>query len=153
MYIETSSPRKHGERANLTVAVPNMYNGEKTCLSFYYHMYGTTVQTLMVYSGRKEVFNISGNQENKWKMMQRNLYLDSSVSRKGLEYLTSPTLLQYWLMAANLHWSMCQRGHYRIRWIMNCEQLSNQCVRLYATCFSSSVFNICIILIIKKTEN
>lgn len=95
MYIETSSPRKHGERANLKVAVPNMYNGEKTCLSFYYHMYGTTVQTLKVYSGRKEVFNISGNQENKWKMVQRNLYLDSSVSRKGLEYLTSPTLLQY----------------------------------------------------------
>ena len=82
MYIETSSPRKPGEKAKLIVAVPNIR--QKSCLSFYYHMHGASVGTLIVYSGNNKVFNVSGNQGNDWIMVERNLYFDGSVSRKLL---------------------------------------------------------------------
>ena len=79
MYIETSSPRKPGEKASLNVAVP--YNGRRACISFYYHLYGATVGTLNVYSGNNKVFNISGNRGNNWKKVEINVRLSSSVSR------------------------------------------------------------------------
>ena len=78
MYIEASWPRKPGEIAHLSAAVSN--NGKQACLSFYYHMYGATIGTLYVYSGSSKVFHISGNQGNYWKMVERNIYLDSTVS-------------------------------------------------------------------------
>ena len=78
MYIETSSPRKPGEKAKLVVAVPN--NGKKSCLTFYYHMYGATVGTLNVYSGSIKVFNISGNQSNTWMRVEITIYPNRSVS-------------------------------------------------------------------------
>ena len=79
MYIEASSPRQPGENAKLVVTVPN--NGNKVCLSFYYHMYGTSAGTLNVYNGNDKVFSASGNQGNNWLMVERNLYLDGVVSK------------------------------------------------------------------------
>ena len=82
MYIETSSPRRSGDKAKLVLTVPN--NGETSCLSFYYHMYGATVGTLNVYSGNSKVFNISGNQSNKWVMVERNILLNGLVRDKKI---------------------------------------------------------------------
>ena len=78
MYIETSSPRKPGEKAKLVVSVPS--NGIKACLTFYCHMYGATAGTLNVYSGNNKVFNISGNQGNNWMKVEISIYLNTSVS-------------------------------------------------------------------------
>ena len=78
MYIETSSPRKPGDKAKLVISVPN--NGETSCLSFYYHIYGATVGTLNVYSGNNKVFNVSKQQSNDWIMVERNIILNGSVS-------------------------------------------------------------------------
>ena len=78
MYIETSSPRRPGDKAKLVVTVPN--NGEASCLSFYYYMYGATVGTLNVYSGNSKVFNISGYQSNNWITVERNIILNGLVS-------------------------------------------------------------------------
>ena len=78
MYIETSSPRKPGDKAKLVLSVPN--KGKTLCLSFYYHMYGATVGTLNVYSGNNKVFNISKQQSNDWIMVERNIILNGSVS-------------------------------------------------------------------------
>ena len=78
MYIKTSSPRKPGDKAKLVISVPN--NGETSCLSFYYHMYGATVGTLNVYSGNNKVFNVSKQQSNDWIMVERNIILNGSVS-------------------------------------------------------------------------
>ena len=78
MYIETSSPRRPGDKAKLVVTVPN--NGETSCLSFHYHMYGATVGTLNVYSGNSKVFNISGYQSNNWITVERNIILNGLVS-------------------------------------------------------------------------
>ena len=78
MYIEASSPRKPGQKAKLTVA--GRPNGNRSCLSFYYHMFGNTTGTLNVYIGDYKVFNISGNQGNRWIREKRDVFLNSSVS-------------------------------------------------------------------------
>ena len=78
MYIEASYPRKPGENAKLVVKVPN--NGNQYCLSFYYHMYGASAGSLNVYNGNTKVFSVSGNQEDNWLMVQRNLYFEGGVS-------------------------------------------------------------------------
>ena len=79
MYIEASYPRKPGEIAKLVVTVPN--NGNQSCLSFYYHMYGASVGTLNVYSGNIKVFTATGNQGDNWFSIEANLYLDGVVSK------------------------------------------------------------------------
>ena len=78
MYIETSSPRKPGEKAKLALTPP--HSGKQSCLSFYYHMYGASAGTLNVYNGNKTIFNVSGNQGNNWVMVESNVYLDKEVS-------------------------------------------------------------------------
>ncbi|CAH3166404.1 unnamed protein product, partial [Porites evermanni] len=82
MYIETSSPRRPGDKANLVLTIPN--NGEMSCLSFYYHMYGASVGTLNVYSGNSKVFYISGQQSNYWIMVERNIILNGLVIFEGI---------------------------------------------------------------------
>ena len=64
-YIETSSPRVQGDNARLVKS--GLSFNTKKCLSFYYHMYGTTMGTLNVYVGQKKIFTKSGNQGNQWK--------------------------------------------------------------------------------------
>ena len=80
MYIETSSPRRPGDKAKLVFSIPN--NGKMSCLSFYYHMYGTSVGTLNVYNGNSKVFNVSGQQSNDWIMVERNIIMNGSVREK-----------------------------------------------------------------------
>ena len=80
MYIETSSPRRPGDKAKLVFTVPN--NGETSCLSFYYHMYGPTVGTLIVYSGNSKVFNISGYQNHNWILAKTNIILNGLVRNR-----------------------------------------------------------------------
>ena len=82
MYIETSSPRRPGDKANLVLTIPN--NGEMSCLSFYYHMYGASVGTLNVYSGNSKVFYISGQQSNYWIMVERNIILNGLVRERSV---------------------------------------------------------------------
>ena len=79
MHIEASYPRKPGEIAKLEFTVPK--NGNQSCLSFYYHMYGASAGTLNVYSGNIKVFTATGNQGDNWLMMEANLYLNGVVSK------------------------------------------------------------------------
>ena len=64
MYIETSSPRVQGDNAKLEKS--GLSFSTKKCLTFYYHMYGSSMGTLNVYAGSKKIFTKSGNQGNKW---------------------------------------------------------------------------------------
>lgn len=70
MYIETSSPRKPGDNAKMSRMVT--LSG-KSCLKFYYHMFGGHMGTLNVKLCDQEVFNKSGNQGNQWKTFQIRL--------------------------------------------------------------------------------
>ena len=74
MYIETSSPRRPGQKARLMSQLVNPSGA--ACVSFYYHMYGRNMGTLNVYvkeqssSGSSSlgqpVWKRAGNQQNKW---------------------------------------------------------------------------------------
>ena len=70
MYIETSSPRKPGDNAKISRMVT--LSG-KSCLKFYYHMYGGHMGELKVKLCDRVIFSKSGNQGNQWNMHQLRL--------------------------------------------------------------------------------
>ena len=78
MFIETSSPRATGDNARLELAVSG--NGEQSCLTFYYHMYGENMGTLNVFSGNVVVFSTSGDHGNQWMKAERSIHLNNIVS-------------------------------------------------------------------------
>jgi hypothetical protein len=71
MYIETSSPRKEGDRARiLSVEFNNETIG---CLQVWYHMKGANIGTLSVMqyqygSGSKTLWQVSGDQGDQWRV-------------------------------------------------------------------------------------
>ncbi|XP_072170533.1 MAM domain-containing glycosylphosphatidylinositol anchor protein 2-like [Diadema setosum] len=75
MYIETSSPRSHGEEARLTS--PAQYRDGPLCLAFWYHMYGSTINSLNVYKSASKtpnssdvLFSLTGAIGNAWYKAQ-----------------------------------------------------------------------------------
>ncbi|XP_078364332.1 uncharacterized protein LOC144648698 isoform X1 [Oculina patagonica] len=87
MYIDTSSPRVDGDNAKLEVSV--LANGEVSCLTFYYHMYGATMGTLTVFSGDTVVFNASGNHGYLWTKVEKTIHLDKTVTFEGIRGTSS----------------------------------------------------------------
>ena len=79
MYIETSSCQ-YGENAKLEFSVSSSDIAKLSCLTFYYHMFGATINTLNVYNGNTEVFTKSGNQGNVWLFANVTMTLQSKVS-------------------------------------------------------------------------
>ena len=77
MFIETSSPRGQGDNAKLSRMVT--LTG-KSCLKFYYHMYGAAMGTLKVKLCDAVIFEKSGNQGNQWKM--EDIRLQGSGTKK-----------------------------------------------------------------------
>ena len=80
MYIETSSPRSYGQNAKLDFLVSSSDVGRESCLTFYYHMYGFTINTLNVYNGNSIVFTKSRQQGYQWLRAKLALTLESKVS-------------------------------------------------------------------------
>ena len=71
MFIETSSPRKRGDRARLESEVFTPTTGKGRCLSFWYHMQGGHIGTLNVYMrvyGQSEtkLWSMTGDQGTNW---------------------------------------------------------------------------------------
>ena len=64
MYIETSYPRHACDNAKMEKS-GLMFTG-RTCVRFFYHMFGNCMGTLNVFVGDKKVFTRSGDQGNKW---------------------------------------------------------------------------------------
>ena len=70
MYTEASN-QSRGDNAKLQLAVPSIKSS--FCLVFYYHMYGSDMGTLNVFSGNDKIFSKSGNQGNYWKKVVRTV--------------------------------------------------------------------------------
>ena len=79
MYVETSYCQ-YGENAKLEFSVSSSDIAKFSCLRFYYHMYGDTINTLNVYNGNTKVFTKSGNQGNIWLFAKVTMTLQSKVS-------------------------------------------------------------------------
>ena len=74
MYIETSYPRKKGDKARFLSPNYTPVKGGQ-CLQFWYHMYGNDIGTLNVYIKIGANLGIpvwirSGNRGNVWKVSQ-----------------------------------------------------------------------------------
>ena len=71
MYIETSSPRKRGDFAQ--IASPVFKPNSKCKVRFFYHMYGQHIGSLniktrtSVSGAMTQQWSLSGNQGNSWK--------------------------------------------------------------------------------------
>lgn len=77
VYIETSSPRRLGDKAIISRLVS--LTG-KSCLSFFYHMRGSDMGTLRVKLCDAVIFEKSGNQGSVW--LKQELRLQGSGTRK-----------------------------------------------------------------------
>ena len=78
MYTETSAPRRQGDKARLLSPPYPATNGQ--CLTFWYHMYGSSIGTLSVYTSSfnhlsAPLFTISGNQGNQWRQAQLTIQI------------------------------------------------------------------------------
>jgi hypothetical protein len=68
LFIETSSPRRQGDKALL---VSDYFNKSVSCFTFWYHMYGNSIGSLNIYQqplgGQKVLlWKLGGNKGNKW---------------------------------------------------------------------------------------
>lgn len=71
MFIETSYPRKRGDRAHLESTVFSPTTGDGTCMNFFYHMSGSTIGSLNVYmkvigQSMTKIWTQSGDKGNSW---------------------------------------------------------------------------------------
>ncbi len=78
MYIETSSPRVEGDYAILEGPCLDLTGSSTIDLTFWYHMYGSTIGTLDVEvsddcTSWTNVWSLSGNQSNAWYQASVNL--------------------------------------------------------------------------------
>lgn len=97
MYIEVS-PHSDGDKAKLEFLVPSSDVGKVSCLTFYYHMYGDTINSLNVYNGDSLFLNISKNQGNIWLAEKVSLTLERNVSCIRLQGLQTSGLIDLWLL-------------------------------------------------------
>lgn len=74
-FIETSSPRRTGDKAVLTSMQFDATTGNGRCFSFWYHMYGSSIGKLNVFvktfvgttvTGTRLLWQLQGNQRNQW---------------------------------------------------------------------------------------
>ena len=79
MYIGTTT-RSYGDNANLVFSPPSSIIGTTSCLKFYYHMYGSTVNRLNVFNGHSIVFTKSGQQGNRWLYAEVTVIVQNTVS-------------------------------------------------------------------------
>ena len=84
MYIETS-PRLYGDKARLLFSPPSSVIGTISCLKFYYHMYGATVNRLNVFNGYSIIFTKSGQQGNRWLYAEVTVFVQNTVSYCKIE--------------------------------------------------------------------
>ena len=91
MYIETSA-RPFGYRAKLIFSAPSVTIGKWSCLKFYYHMYGATINRLNVFNGNSTVFTKSGQQGNMWMYAEVIVLVQNIVSSLKTAYWSTNEL-------------------------------------------------------------
>ena len=90
IYTEASSPRSFGDNAKLQLVLPS--GSSSSCLVFFYHMYGSSMGTLNIFSGNTLIFTASGNHGDNWRKVTRAVnsnYVVSIPKSFGPEFLQS----------------------------------------------------------------
>ena len=94
MYTETS-PRLFGDKAKLIFSPPSVAIGKWSCLKFYYHMYGATINRLNVFNGNCTVFTKLGDQGNMWMYAEVTVFVQYNVSSLKTVHWSITELLRY----------------------------------------------------------
>ena len=79
MYTE-ASPQLPGDNAKLQLVVPRSLGSSTSCLTFFYHMYGSSMGTLNVFNGNSSIFTASGDHGNYWRKVTRTINSSNIVS-------------------------------------------------------------------------
>ena len=80
MLIRTYWSWSYGHKAKLVSSLPSSVIGTMSCLKFYYHMYGVTINRLNVFNGNSTVFTKSGQQGNAWLLAEVSIFVENTVS-------------------------------------------------------------------------
>ena len=83
MYTEATG-QSEGNNAKLQLVVPRSLANSSACLTFFYHMYGSSMGTLNVFSGNTTIFTASGDHGDNWRRIKRTVNLSDVVSMHGL---------------------------------------------------------------------
>ena len=94
VYTETSSGF-FGDKAKLIFSPPSMAIGKWSCLKFYYHMYGATINRLNVFNGNCTVFTKLRHQGNMWMYAEVTVFVQNNVSSLKTVYWCITELLRY----------------------------------------------------------
>ena len=92
MYIQTWLG-SYGDKAKLLFSPPNSVIGAMSCLKFYYHMYGATINRLNVFNGNSMVFTKSGQQGSSWLYAEMTVLVRNKVSYLWYESICLNTIL------------------------------------------------------------
>ncbi|XP_044162897.1 MAM and LDL-receptor class A domain-containing protein 2-like [Acropora millepora] len=96
MYIETSRRSYIEKKAKLLFLPPSSIIGKMSCLKFYYHMYGATINRLNVFNGNSMVFTKSGQQGNRWLHAEMTVLVRNKITFEGI---TGPSYTQSGVIA------------------------------------------------------
>ena len=85
MYIETSSPRVLGDNAKLNSPLLR-FRGDM-CVTFFFHMYGSTIGKLNVMLNGTTVYSPSGNKGNNWIEVRMSGFLIGVYMVRSISWL------------------------------------------------------------------
>ncbi|XP_015775857.1 PREDICTED: MAM and LDL-receptor class A domain-containing protein 2-like isoform X3 [Acropora digitifera] len=74
----------YGDKAKLLFSPPSSFIGRISCLKFYYHMYGATINRLSVFHGNSVVFTKSGQQGYRWLSVEVTLFVQNTITFEGI---------------------------------------------------------------------
>jgi MAM domain. len=90
MFLESSSPRRIGDKTRLISELFNQTSSAGQCFIFYYHMFGKSIGTLNIYvnvSGSETlVWRLNGNKGNRWMNGQVNVGRTAGSYKVGFQF-------------------------------------------------------------------
>ena len=81
MYTDATA-QSEGDNAKLQLVVPG--STSSSCLTFFLHMYGSSMGTLNVFNGNTSIFTTSGDHGNNWRKVTRAVNSSDVVSMPTL---------------------------------------------------------------------
>jgi len=89
VYIETSAPRRPGDKAQLVGPTISLQTGQAQCFSFWYNMLGDHIKALNVYAMQNRqlgqpVFTRQGTQGAAWQAAQITISGPGTYQVRGL---------------------------------------------------------------------
>lgn len=131
VFLESSSPRKENDTAVMVSQQFNAIAGQKRCLNFWYHMYGSSIGSLeiiyRVYSGSKPekvLWRLNGQQHNSEKSPWLNARVPIDMSADHSVSLYMYIFSVAWSIRLMLRISSCLK-YYKIFQISTIPEISH----------------------------